>query len=91
MTPPFAFNFIHRGLSCHKWKKKFCHHKSLENFHIKSPPTIAMGGGAETMYNQITFIFSKEYYPCTWLSFVNEKNEKTKKLKFANENCIYWS
>ena len=50
-----------------------------------------MGGGAETMYNQITFIFSKEYYPCTWLSFVNEKNEKTKKLKFANENYIYWS
>ena len=22
------------------------------------------------------------YYPCTWLSFVNQKNEKNKKLKY---------
>ena len=28
------------------------------------------------------------YYPCTWLSFVNQKNEKNKKLKFVNENYI---
>ena len=26
------------------------------------------------------------YYPCTWLSFLNQKNENTKKLKFVNEN-----
>ena len=31
------------------------------------------------------------YYPCTWLSFVNQKNEKNKKLKFVNENYIYCS
>ena len=24
------------------------------------------------------------YYPCTWLSFVNQKNEKNKKSKFVN-------
>ena len=54
-----------------------------------------MEGGAETMYNQIIFIFSKNnmepYYPCTWLSFENQKNEKNKKLKFVNENYIYYS
>ena len=42
-----------------------------------------MGGETETMCNQLTFIFSKElhgqYYPCTWLSFVNQKNEEKKK------------
>ena len=35
----------------------------LANFHIKSPrlpPPIVMGVGAVTMYNQITFVFSKE-------------------------------
>ena len=28
------------------------------------------------------------YFPCscTWLSFVNQKNEKNKNLKFVNEN-----
>ena len=49
-----------------KFKKKFCYHKILANFHIKSSPpspppppplSIVLGGGAETMYNQ--------YYPCT--------------------------
>ena len=29
------------------------------------------------------------YYPCTWLSFVNQKNEKNKTLKFVNEKYIY--
>ena len=30
------------------------------------------------------------YYPCTWLSFINQKNEKNKKLKFDdNDNCMY--
>ena len=33
------------------------------------------------------------YYPCTWVSFVNQKNEKKKttkkkKLKIVNENDI---
>ena len=27
------------------------------------------------------------YYPCTWLSLVNKKNEKNK-MKFVNENYI---
>ena len=30
------WNNAHRGLSCHKCKKKFCHHKDLSNFHIKT-------------------------------------------------------
>ena len=25
------------------------------------------------------------YYPCTWLSLVNQKNEKNKKLKFVKK------
>ena len=31
------------------------------------------------------------YYPCTWVNFVNQKNEKKKKkeLKFVNENYIF--
>ena len=39
----------------------------------------------------------ESYYPCTWLSFVNQKNEKKKKKKekeklmFVNENYSYWS
>ena len=33
----------------------------------------------------------ESYYPCTWLSFVNQKNEKNKKLKFVNENYICFS
>ena len=31
------------------------------------------------------------YYPCTWLSFVNQKNEKNKKSKFVNESYIFCS
>ena len=33
----------------------------------------------------------KTYYPCTWISFVNKKIEKNKKLKFVIENYIYCS
>ena len=28
------------------------------------------------------------YYPCNWLSFVNQKNGKNKKLKFLFEVCL---
>ena len=33
------------------------------------------------------------YYPYTWLSFLNQKNEKKKKKKweFVNENYLYCS
>ena len=52
-----------------------------------------MGGGAETMYNQLLSYLLRNnmepYYPCTWLDFVNQKNGKNKKLRFANENYIY--
>ena len=37
ITPPYNFNSPHRGLSPHKCKKKFCPHKILANFEIKSP------------------------------------------------------
>ena len=48
-----------------------------------------MGGGAETMYTQITFIFSKKkQYGYILSIFINQKNEKNKKLKFVNETCI---
>ena len=35
ITTPFIFNSTHRGLFCQKYKKTFCHHKILANFHIK--------------------------------------------------------
>ena len=52
-----------------------------------------MGGGAETMYTQLLSYLVREnnmetYYPWTWLSFINQKNEKNKKLKFVNETYI---
>ena len=43
------------------------------------------------MINKINI---EPYYPCTLLSFVDQKNEKkkkNKKLKFVNENYIYCS
>ena len=43
------------------------------------------------MCNQIaleTWNNMETYYPYTSLSFVNQKNEKNKKLKFVNENYI---
>ena len=48
-----------------------------------------MGGGGETMYNQITFIIRNNmetYYPCTWLSFRNHKNEKKKRNSLLMKN-----
>ena len=33
----------------------------------------------------------ESYYPCTWLSFVNQKNKKIMKWKLVNENHIYCS
>ena len=57
ITPPYILNPIHRGLSCQNYKKQFYHHKILVN--VQTHPTV-MGRGAEAMYNQITFIFSKE-------------------------------
>ena len=88
-TSPFVSNSTHRGLSCHRCKKKFFHHKILANFHVKSSPflPIIMGVGAQTNYNQINFIF-KEWLGtilsmvlCYSLSFVNQKNEKKKQIE----------
>ena len=71
ITHTYIFNSSYRGLSPHKCKKKFCSHKILANIQSKSPIAIGGGGGrvarvggveAETMYNQITFMFSKEYH-----------------------------
>ena len=36
ITSPVVFKSTHRGLSCHKCNKKFCHHKILSNCQIKS-------------------------------------------------------
>ena len=35
--------------------------------------------GAENMYNQLSYLVRnnmESYYPCNWLSFANQKNEK---------------
>ena len=69
VTSLYIFNSIHSGLSCHKCTK--------EIFKLSHP--IVMKGGGKNMYNQITFILRNNmeiYYPCTWLSFLNQGNEK---------------
>ena len=51
--------------------------------HRSSPPPrhlIVMGGGAETMYNQISFIFSREQHG-TILSMHLTKFRKSEKWK----------
>ena len=59
-------------------KKKFVTTKFWKIFKLSHP--IVMAGGAETMFTQITLTFSKNnmerYYPYTWISFINQKNEK---------------
>ena len=65
-------------------RKKFYHHKILANFHIESSPLppMVIGGGAETMYNQIIFIFSKEWHGTILSVHLTKfcKSEKWKKL-----------
>ena len=50
-----------------------------------------MGGGTETMYNQITFIFSRKYRGNILSMHLtrNKNKNKNKKLKFVNENYSY--
>ena len=54
-----------------------------------------MGGGAETMYNQITFIFRKEWHgnilSIHLTKFRKSEKWKNKKLNFVNESYIYCS
>ena len=52
--PPYNFNSPHRGLSPHKCKKKFCPHKILANFEIKSPHYNGSGGGRNHMFSGCT-------------------------------------
>ena len=44
LLAPHNFNSPHRGLSPHKFKKKFCPHKSLPSFQINSPHYNGGGG-----------------------------------------------
>ena len=95
ITPPFVFNSTHGRLSYHKCKKKFCHHKILANFHIKSPsfppslvplpspfpPTPLKWKGKHKpctikLLSHLVRNNMESYYPCNWLSLVNQKNEK---------------
>ena len=87
LTPPIevypATNIRKRSVTTKYWQ-----------IFILSPPSllppIVMGGGAETMFNQITFIFSKNQHG-TILSVhltkfhKSEKLKKNKKPKFVNE------
>ena len=80
----------HRGLFCQKYKKNFCHHKNLQIFKLSHP--IVMGGRAETMHNQITFVFSKEQHEKILSMHLTKlrKSEKlkNKKLKFVKESYL---
>ena len=99
ITPPFVFNSNHRGLSCHKCKKTFCHHNILANFHIKSLPIlpIVMGGGADvqsnyykqTMCNQVTFIFSKEWHGTVLSMHLSKLHQKMRNWGLKIKNYIY--
>ena len=64
--------------------KKFCHHKILAN--SKSPPSptpIVMGEDQKPCKIKLLSYLVRNnmepYYSSTWLSFINEKNEKKKK------------
>ena len=85
VTSPFVFNSPHRGLSCHKYRKKFFHHNILENLDIKSLflPPVVIRVGAETMCNQITSIFSKEWHGTTLSMHLTKfrKSEKWKEIR----------
>ena len=73
-TPPYIFNSTHSSLSCHKCKKKFRHHK------IKSQHYNGRGSRNHVQPNYFhIYLVSNNmetYYPCTWKSFINQKNEK---------------
>ena len=64
ITPLYIFNSTNRGLSYHKCKKKFCYHNILVYFQIVMGGVGWVGGRveAETMWNQITLIFSKRFH-----------------------------
>ena len=51
-----------------------------------------MGGGTKPCSTKLLSYLVKNnmerYYPWTWISFVNQKNEKKKELKFVTENYI---
>ena len=70
----------HRDLSCRKCKKKFYHHKILVNFQIKSPHCNGREGEQKPCVIKLLSYLVRNnmetYYTCTWLSFVNQKNEK---------------
>ena len=70
--------------------KNFATKKLCQFFKLSHP--IVMGGGAEAVFNQITFIFSKEWHGNILSMHLNKfrKSEKwkNKELKFVNENYI---
>ena len=56
--------------------------------HLTTPTPfpIVKGGGAETLYTikLLSYLVRnnmEQYYPCTWLSFVNQKDEKKKEIE----------
>ena len=79
ITPPYIFNSTHRSLSRHKCKKKICHHKILANFQIKSPHCNGRGSRNHVQPYLLSYLVTNNmetYYPCNWISFLNQKKEK---------------
>ena len=70
--------------------KNFATKKLCQFFKLSHP--IVMGGGAEAVFNQITFIFSKEWHGNILSMHLNKfrKSEKwkNKEFKFVNQNYI---
>ena len=91
ITPPFVFN------STHKYKKTWSPQNVWQIFILShpSPSPIVMGGRTETMHNQITFIFSKEWHGSILSMHLTKfcKSKKWKK-KIRNKGIIFqnnWS
>ena len=66
--------------------------KVVQFSRFPTPSPIVKGGGAETLYTikLLSYLVRnnmEQYYPCTWLSFVNQKDEKKKKKKKEIEVC----
>ena len=63
-------------ISCHKYKKKFSHHKILAKFQI----TLEWEGEHKPWTIKLLSYLARNnmenYYPCTWVSFANKENEK---------------
>ena len=75
--------------------EKYVTTKFWQIFILSHPHSLHCNGGGHKPCTTKLLLYlvrnNMEPYPCPWISFVNQKNEKNEKLKFVNENYIYCS